>query len=675
MADNATVALLSMPFHSVTIPPNGPSILKSTLEAEGIDARVYNFNIDLLPHISPDLAHAVNVFDEICRHWACCLGEWIFAPTKNPQEDESFLSSLGLIDEIRQQVLELKFSAQGFMDQAAELLLEEKHDIFGFSLMLMQTQASCGVARRIKQRRPEARIMLGGPCVAGALGSGLLRGFDEVDIVAHGEVDNTIVPLVRAIRGEPGFDLGYIPGISYRNIDRTIIQQTANASLPEMDSVAIPNFLDYFEQIAAMDYDTATDSLPTYIPLETARGCWWGEKEHCTFCGLNADRMPFRSKSIPMVLDELKSLRETYATSSFLITDNILDFRYPAALFPLLRRIEPGATFYCAIKQNVSARKVRNMAMGGLTRVQPGIETLSTSLLRKMRKGATLLDNLACLKWLAQYGIQAEWNLLHGTPGENVAEYQAMARVIPRIMHLGPPRGLCPIVIDRFSPYYSDPAAFCLEILGPTPGYHHSFPNLTPDNRAQIAFYFEAREHGRNGEVDHFITDEISPLIEQWRHQFINYKSGLCIVYGDRESLLLEGHWARPKRVVRLPAPWNLMFRSLEQSCLLRRIEAGDFSSGKDIRIIDNESIDLLQTFYLDSGAAISTFDPATVKEAIIEADARGYIHMEQNRALGLAVNCTENPEVVPKCSPQAQLSFLLGESGHPLAGPRWIVN
>ena len=33
------------------------------------------------------------------------------------------------------------------------------------------------------------------------------------------------------------------------------------------------------------------------IPLETSRGCWWGMKHHCIFCGLNGKQMAFQDKS------------------------------------------------------------------------------------------------------------------------------------------------------------------------------------------------------------------------------------------------------------------------------------------------------------------------------------------------------------------------------------------
>ena len=42
--------------------------------------------------------------------------------------------------------------------------------------------------------------------------------------------------------------------------------------------------------------------------------------------------------------------------------------------------------------------QLQTMVAGGVTRIQPGIESLSTSILRLMRKGASRLQNIQLLK-------------------------------------------------------------------------------------------------------------------------------------------------------------------------------------------------------------------------------------------------------------------------------------
>ena len=72
------------------------------------------------------------------------------------------------------------------------------------------------------------------------------------------------------------------------------------------------------------------------------------------------------------------------------------------------------------------------------------------SPLKLMKKGVTGLQNVRVLKWCAADGIEVAWNLLYGFPGELPEEYDAMADLVPSLVHLPPP-ALGPIVIDRFS--------------------------------------------------------------------------------------------------------------------------------------------------------------------------------------------------------------------------------
>ena len=72
------------------------------------------------------------------------------------------------------------------------------------------------------------------------------------------------------------------------------------------------------------------------IPIETARGCWWGMKNHCTFCGLNRQGMEFRAKSPDRVLSMLGELSARYESRHFNAIDNILAPEYTTKLFGAL---------------------------------------------------------------------------------------------------------------------------------------------------------------------------------------------------------------------------------------------------------------------------------------------------------------------------------------------------
>ena len=54
----------------------------------------------------------------------------------------------------------------------------------------------------------------------------------------------------------------------------------------------------------------------------------------------------------------------------------------------------------------------------GISFIQPGIEALSSSLLKLMRKGVSAHQNLALLRYARCAGVHLVWNLLCGFPGD-----------------------------------------------------------------------------------------------------------------------------------------------------------------------------------------------------------------------------------------------------------------
>jgi hypothetical protein len=85
-----------------------------------------------------------------------------------------------------------------------------------------------------------------------------------------------------------------------------------------------------------------------------------------------------------------------------------------------------------------------------------------------------------------------KWNLLYGFPGEDPAEYAEMRNLIPLLTHLEPPQSCRHIRFDRNSAYVNDPAEYGLTNLRPALAYQYVYHSLVEDDRAQIAYYFEA---------------------------------------------------------------------------------------------------------------------------------------------------------------------------------------
>jgi ribosomal peptide maturation radical SAM protein 1 len=177
-----------------------------------------------------------------------------------------------------------------------------------------------------------------------------------------------------------------------------------------MDEVPVPRFDEYFRRLEKSPL--ATTILPQ-IPFETSRGCWWGMKAHCTFCGLNGLDMKFRSKSPARVVDELSAQAARHAVLDFTAVDNILDMKYFATLLPDLAARKLDFGFFYETKSNLKEAQVVALEAAGVRAIQPGIESLSTPTLALMRKGVTAIQNIRLLKWCAMHGVRVVWNLLY----------------------------------------------------------------------------------------------------------------------------------------------------------------------------------------------------------------------------------------------------------------------
>ncbi len=118
--------------------------------------------------------------------------------------------------------------------------------------------------------------------------------------------------------------------------------------------------------------------------------------------------------------------------------------------------------FFFEVKTNLQREQLAMLAKGGLTRVQPGIESLSTALLTKLRKGSPAIENVHFMKGCLYYGIKISWNLLCGIPGETSNDFDKQLDLFKEIPHLKPPSGLTPIWLERYSHMFNKPGEFDL---------------------------------------------------------------------------------------------------------------------------------------------------------------------------------------------------------------------
>ncbi|MCX7424805.1 MAG: RiPP maturation radical SAM C-methyltransferase, partial [Planctomycetia bacterium] len=493
------ILLVNMPFASLRWPNLGPSLLKAALGRRGIGCDVAYLNFDFAERIGRER------YAWIADHFAFVLGgERLFAKayfdTGLPDDERYYRDVLlpadgGFSAEDRRDYEETSRHVEPFLDECLGSIDWSRYVVVGFATSFQQTMASMCLARRIKRARPEVVIATGGAACEGEMGVELARQFPEVDYVFLGEADHAFGDVVEAILAGvlivPPFALP--PGVVRREPTGTLApsafaaENSACLTARELDALPYPDFDDYFARLRRSPLEPDVDPL---LFFETSRGCWWGQKHHCRFCGLNGGRITYRSKSPRRAVDELRYLVQRHGIHRACSADNILDHRYFNTLLPMLEAAKLDLKFVYEMKTNVTRAQVDALLRAGLGAAQLGVETFIPSVLRHIGKGTTAAHNVQALKWFSAAGVEVKWNLLYGFPGEKPEDYAAMAELLPSLVHLAPPLAVGRVRLDRFSPYFDDPIAHGM--VNPRP--HRAFAHVYPfglDVLARLAYYHE----------------------------------------------------------------------------------------------------------------------------------------------------------------------------------------
>ncbi|MFL6253428.1 MAG: RiPP maturation radical SAM C-methyltransferase, partial [Pyrinomonadaceae bacterium] len=245
-----------------------------------------------------------------------------------------------------------------------------------------------------------------------------------------------------------------------------------------------------------MDYgpflDTVTRAFPGKVKpilfFETSRGCWWGQKAHCTFCGLNGTSMAYRAMSADLAVEQFDALfKHADAVAELHCVDNIMPREYLKDVLPRLDT-PPGMEIFYEVKADLTEEDIRTLARARVRKIQPGIEALATSTLKLMKKGTTAHGNVRFLMHCALHGVEPMWNLLVGFPGEEEEVFRKYVADIPKLVHLPPPSGVFPVRFDRYSPYFVRAEEYGLQ-LQPLEFYELVYP-FPAESIARMAYFF-----------------------------------------------------------------------------------------------------------------------------------------------------------------------------------------
>lgn len=481
------------------------------MEREGVSCASHSFYLAFQEFLETDprarrVGLDIDDYGLIGGQWSHIgAGDWAFATSairqSNRAREERFINlcrAHGMSRKLVTKLGRLREIVPSFLEACAEEVLAGNPSVVGFSSIYSQNLPSVALAHVLKEREPSLKVVFGGASCQGSMGAALLRGFDCIDVIARGEVEGYLVELVRVLID--GEETPPLPGLCFRSQGDVIDLVDQRPPKVPMDSLPLPNYDEYFGRLEGSSLSRRI--LPQVL-FESARGCWWGEISHCTFCGINGLDMAYRSKTAERVLEEVSTLAEKHGALDFSAVDTILDLKYLETFVPALIERDHDLSFFYETKANLTEDQVMSFRAAGINTITPGIESLSTPTLKLMKKGVTAFQNIRLLKWCRQHGLRVTWNLIYGFPGESPQEYARMASVVPSLAHLEPP-SMGSLQMYRFSPYHDRPEEHGLRLGGPLPHYAllYDLDEQELGNLAQAFEYSHADERDPESYVD-----------------------------------------------------------------------------------------------------------------------------------------------------------------------------
>lgn len=476
--DPPQVLLIVPPFMLVDRPSLAVSLLKACCLKRGIPCAVLYANLLLARQVG------AATYRSVCLSSAAALaGEWLFSLQAfgNRNAYEAYRDELARKGRVPtterdrsifvQDLEQVEREIGGFLDAVMTEVKALDPRIVGITTTFQQTCAAIAVCRKLKEWNPGVVTVLGGANCESPMGEALLACSPSVDYVFSGEADWAFPDFcVSVLSGEP-------PA-------RGIVQC---GPVSDLDALPFPHYDDCYQQATAQGEESAQQTTLTY---EMSRGCWWGCRSHCLFCGLNGRWLAHRQKSTARIVEEITWLRDKYPSRFLHATDNILPREFAREVCPQLSPQDNGARLSFEVRPTLSFQELRALRKAGCTWLQPGIESLSDRLLGLLRKGLTAANNIRLLRDCRTLLVKAAWNLLYGIPGELGEHYEEMLALFPLLEHLEPPGMVGPLGIQRFSPLYDEAGQLGLANLRPRPAYAYVFPDS--EDPSQIARDFEA---------------------------------------------------------------------------------------------------------------------------------------------------------------------------------------
>jgi anaerobic magnesium-protoporphyrin IX monomethyl ester cyclase len=284
-------------------------------------------------------------------------------------------------------------------------LAREHFDVVGISSPTPLIQEAWLAAQDAKAYG--AITILGGPHLTLMPDESLQRV--EVDFVARGEAEETIVEFARAVDSTPSpiekrgpggvqVEVGHIKGLSFRDASGAIVHNPPRPLASDLDAIPFPAY-NLFKIGRYTNLQPLTDGLDRHArtyTIVTSRGCPY----QCTYCSKPITGNTWRARSVENVLAEWKMLVQDFRAKEIGVTDDIWNLDLKRAKELCRGLIDQGLnhvpwiTIHGMKVNHTDPELFQLMKQAGCKRVGFGVESGDEFILKQVVKKSQTFDQV-----------------------------------------------------------------------------------------------------------------------------------------------------------------------------------------------------------------------------------------------------------------------------------------
>jgi anaerobic magnesium-protoporphyrin IX monomethyl ester cyclase len=284
-------------------------------------------------------------------------------------------------------------------------------DIVGITATTPTIGTALSIARHLKNKNPNIKIILGGPHVT-LLPEETLASSHDIDAIVRGEGDETVIELLKAIENHQ--PLNNVSGISYQS-DTKIVHTPERKSIIDMDSLPYPAYhlLPWQKYKPHPPHGMA---MP-FGAMVTSRGCPY----RCAYCSKPVFGSKFRAQSPDRVVEEMVYLQQKFGVREIAFYDDTftVDKKRVHAIADKIIAKKMKIAWTCETRVNlVDKELLAHIKQAGCYSISYGIESASPEIIKVLQKDITLKQVEAAIQAHKEVGLPVVGYFMLGSPGE-----------------------------------------------------------------------------------------------------------------------------------------------------------------------------------------------------------------------------------------------------------------